>query len=211
MQESRSFHMDVWTDVGCPLCYVQLPVLDALRDEYRDALSFRWRAFEANPVGIAKPACPAPSYIEIFEAAIPLAEARGMTLRLPAVLSRTGKALEAIAAAEDAGVADAMYRAISKAHFVDGVDIEGVDALVEIGSACGLPAGVLRDALDRGRFKSAIDADRALAQALGATGLPFVVISKNGPEPVTNASIAVRGTAPIEHYRVAIDELFGKA
>jgi hypothetical protein len=91
MPGSRNFHVDVWTDIGCPLCHVQLPVIDALRDEYRGELSFRWRAFEANPVGIARLVCPAPSYIEIFEAAVPLAEARGVTLRLPPVLSRTGR------------------------------------------------------------------------------------------------------------------------
>ena len=45
----QSIFIDIWIDVGCPFCYIQLPIFDALREAYGEAVTFRRHAFEIVP------------------------------------------------------------------------------------------------------------------------------------------------------------------
>ncbi|MCU1280132.1 MAG: oxidoreductase [bacterium] len=74
-------------------------------------------------------------------------------------------------AADKPAIHDALYRA----YFVDGTDIDSVDALVELAERVGLPADEARRVLSERSFRAAVDRDWAHARALGVTGVPTFV------------------------------------
>jgi predicted DsbA family dithiol-disulfide isomerase len=69
----------------------------------------------------------------------------------------------------------AIHDALYRAYFVDGTDIDSVDALVGIAERVGLPADEARRTLSERTFRAAVDGDWAHARALGVTGVPTFV------------------------------------
>lgn len=200
--------LDAWIDLGCPFCYVQLPVFDALSAHYGDVLEIRWHAFEVSPE-------PAPLFdpnwprlLQVYaDVILPLARERGLELNVPIKISRTRKGFEAAFAAREQGKFDLMFRMIVKAYFVDGEDIGSIDKLVDIAAMCGIAPEMIRSALVSGDFTDAVAADEALAGNFGVTGLPFVLVSMGTVASGSTQPVAIRGTAPIEHYHAAIDRM----
>jgi predicted DsbA family dithiol-disulfide isomerase len=200
--------IDVWSDYVCPFCYLELPVLDELRDAYGDALEVRWHAFELRPDPVPT-LDPAGDYLRDTWArsVYPLADERGMTLRLPPVQPRSRKAFEVLCFAREEGRVDAVHRAIFKAFFEDGSDIGNTDVLLDIAASCGLDVEDLGDALTDGHYTDDVIADERFATDLGVTGVPFAIVSRDSPEGERRA-IALRGAAPRENFEAAITRLF---
>ncbi len=42
-------HIDVWSDYVCPFCYLTEPTLARIEQEFGNAISITWRAFELRP------------------------------------------------------------------------------------------------------------------------------------------------------------------
>jgi len=64
------------------------------------------------------------------------------------------------------------------AHFEEGAPLFDVDSLVPFAVEVGLDEAEVRAALADHRYRSAVRADAATAQALGATGVPFFVVDR---------------------------------
>ena len=96
--------IDVWSDYVCPFCYLELPVLEQLQQEFGPALEVHWRAYELRPAPVPTLE-PGGEYLRTTwaRAVYPMAEQRGMTLKLPPVQPRSRLALEAAEFAKDAG------------------------------------------------------------------------------------------------------------
>ena len=95
MTESPAVRLLVWSDYVCPFCYLEVPVLDAVREHYGDRVVLDWRAFELRPE--PEPTLdPDGAYLHRAwgQSVYPLAEQRGMTLRLPPVQPRSRKAFQ---------------------------------------------------------------------------------------------------------------------
>ncbi len=69
----------------------------------------------------------------------------------------------------------AIHDALYRAYFVDGTDIDSIDALVGIAKRVGLPADDARRILNERAFCAAVDRDWAHSRALGVTGVPTFV------------------------------------
>jgi predicted DsbA family dithiol-disulfide isomerase len=105
-----------------------------------------------------------------------MAQDRGMNIRLPPVQPRSRKAHEAAEFAREAGLLDAMNRALFKAFFEEGRDIGETDVLLEIGQSAGLDPDDLREALETGRYTQKVLDDQRLAQQIGISGVPALIV-----------------------------------
>jgi predicted DsbA family dithiol-disulfide isomerase len=168
----------VWSDYVCPFCYLELPVLDQARSELGERIEIDWRAFELRPEPTPT-LDPDGEYLHRVwkQSVYPMAEERGLTLRLPPVQPYSRKAHEAAEFARQAGQFDFMHRALFRAFFEDGRDLASLDVLLDIGRAAGLQARDMRDALESGRHAGKVLEDQRLAQEIGVSGVPALVIS----------------------------------
>ena len=141
----------VWSDYVCPFCYLELPILDRLQAEFDGPIEIDWRAFELRPEPVPT-LDPGGEYLHRVwnQSVYPMADERGMTLRLPPVQPRSRKALEAAEFAREAGRFDPMHRALFKAFFEDGRDLADHGVLIETAQSVGLDSQALEGALAEG-------------------------------------------------------------
>lgn len=195
--------LDVWSDFVCPFCYLEAPVLDALRAEFGDALDIQWRAFELRPDPVPT-LDPRGDYLrDAWKYHVyPMAEERGMRLRLPPVQPRSRLAFEAELFAREHGLGDKMRLSLFQAFFEHGRDIGKISVLTSIGRAIGLNAARLKFALQNGDFTEALRADRREAEFLGVRGVPAMRLrSTSGRQRL------ITGAQPLEALREQIATL----
>ena len=206
MPAEAQLHIDVWSDYVCPFCYLELPVLERLQGAFGPALNIQWRAFELRPDPVPTLE-PAGEYLRTTwaRAVYPMAERRGMRLRLPPVQPRSRKALETAAYASENAQFDAMHRAIFKAFFEDGSDIGRIDVLLEIAASVGLDSTALRRALQDGRYTERVIEDETLAQRLAVSAVPTMLLRRSAA-PWQDA-VPISGALPYEQIHATVDEL----
>lgn len=198
--------IDVWSDYVCPFCYLELPVLEALEQEYGDLVTVEWRAFELRPEPVPT-LDPAGDYLRTTwaRAVYPMAEERGLTLRLPPVQPRSRLAHEAaaFARARDPELFARLHHALFRAFFEHGRDIGDPQELQSIGATVGLPATELRAALEAGEHRDEVLDDEVLASDLGLEGVPALVLRRDG-ESMRSARL-LSGAQPLDVVRRAVE------
>lgn len=189
----------VWSDYVCPFCYLALPELRRAAAE-RD-VDVAWRAFELRPEPQAT-LDPDGEYLHnTWDSAVyPMAEQRGMVLRLPPVQPRSRLAAVTAAFAQDKGAFDLVHEALFRAFFEDGLDIGDPSVLLDIATTCGLDSAELHRAFDDPTLVARVVADEALAARIGLAGVPAMVISHEGQH------FLLSGAQPAEVIAHAIDQ-----
>lgn len=204
VDDRHRVRLTVFSDYVCPFCYLELPVIDRLREEDGEALEVDWRAFELRPSPIPT-LDPDSAYLHaVWDSSVyPMARERGVRLRLPPVQPRTRLAHEAAAFARDAGRFDAMHRAIFRAFFEDGRDIGDVEVLCELGASASLDVPALRAALERGTYTARVLEDERLAARLGVGAVPTILAGRPGA-PLEQDALA-SGAVPYTALRRLVD------
>ncbi len=175
MASTSPARISVWSDYVCPFCYLELPVLDRLQAE---EVEIDWRSFELRPE--PEPTLdPNAEYLHRVwgQSVYPMAQDRGLALKLPPVQPRSRKAHEAAEFAREAGLLDSMNRALFKAFFEEGRDLADPDILLDIGRSVGLDADDLREALASGRCTQQVLEDQQLARQIGISGVPALIVT----------------------------------
>lgn len=181
MRPEHPVVLDIWSDYVCPFCYLELPLIDRLKQEFGDRLEVNWHAFELRPE--PKPTLdPQGAYLhDTWERSVyPLAHARGMTLHLPPVQPRSRKAFEAAEHARTVGRFDAMHHALFRAFFEEGRDIEDTETLLDVGAAAGLELDPLKDMLDVGRYTQRVCEQEQQAREMGIAAVPLMMVRLAG-------------------------------
>lgn len=210
MDTNTLLRIDVWSDYVCPFCYLELPALQRLQQRFGAQLTVVWRAFELRPD--PKPTLdPDGDYLHDTwnRAVYPMAEQRGMLLRLPPVQPRSRLALEAAAFAESHGRFAAMHEGLFRGFFAQGRDIGDLEVLCAIGQDAGLDAGALRQALQEGRHTAGVLDDERLAQALGVSGVPILFLRR--ADAPWEQALPLRGAVPYDTLELAVRQLLGQA
>lgn len=210
MNASPTLRIDVWSDYVCPFCYLELPEIQRLHSQFDDQIVVVWRAFELRPE--PTPALdPDAQYLHDTwnRSVYPLAEKRGMKLKLPPVQPRSRKALEAAAFAETHGRLNAMHEAIFRAFFEQGRDIGDTEVLCAIAAEVDeLDPFDLRQALDENRYTSEVQGDEQLARALGISGVPIMVLrARDAP---WEEGLPLRGAVPYDMLESAVNEALAR-
>ncbi len=199
MPKDTAIQISVWSDYVCPFCYLEVPVLDQIRRELGDEVAIDWRAFELRPDPVPT-LDPNAEYLHRVwnQSVYPMAKERGLSLSLPPVQPRSRKAHEAAEFAREAGLLDEMNRALFRAFFEEGRDLAGLDVLLDVGELVGLERGDLREALEKDRYTEKVLEDEHLAQQIGITGVPALVIGGG------RHAYLLSGAQPIETVREVI-------
>jgi predicted DsbA family dithiol-disulfide isomerase len=202
--------IDIWGDYVCPFCYLEMPITDRLQTHFEEDILIEWHAFELRPDPVPS-LNPDGEYLHRVwgESVYPMAEDRGLKLKLPPVQPRSRKAFEATAFARDQDMATLMHRAIFHSFFAEGRNIGSIDVLVDIGSNLGLDADQLQAALVGNLHTARVLKDEAMAEQLGITAVPTMLI-RRADEPIENAA-RVSGAVAYEPIHDVVMEILNRA
>jgi predicted DsbA family dithiol-disulfide isomerase len=186
-------HVEIWSDIACPWCYVGKRRFEAALAayEHRDEVQVTWRSFELDPT--------APRERE-HDGATHLAEKYGtsrdealaMQQRMTATaagdglefrfdIARGGNTFDAhrllhLAAAH--GMQAAMKERLMRAYLTEGEPIADHAVLARLAVEVGLPEDEVRDTLATDRFAAEVREDERTAQRIGIQAVPFFVVDR---------------------------------
>jgi predicted DsbA family dithiol-disulfide isomerase len=206
--------VEIWSDVVCPWCYVGKRRLERALAAvpWRAEVELRWRSFQLDPSaprsGPDDPAGTAPRLAAKY--GTDLAGAHRMNARMEGEAAREGvemrldrargtATLDAHRLAHEArahGVEDAVTEALMRAYFTEGRRIDDPEVLADVTTGAGLPAERAAAVLGSDAHAAAVRAEHAEAVALGATGVPFVVLDRR---------YGVAGAQPVEVFLQALE------
>jgi predicted DsbA family dithiol-disulfide isomerase len=185
--------IEVWSDVVCPWCYIGKRRLETALERFphRDEVEVVWRSFQLDPSvpeGGTHPTLPAlaakyGATVEQMRANMARVEQvaadEGLEYHLADGISgNTSLAHELLHHAAEHGRQGELKERLLYAHFTEARSVFGLDSLVALAAEVGLDADEARAALTERRHRAAVAQDAALAQAFGATGVPFFVVDR---------------------------------
>lgn len=210
--------LEIWSDLICPFCGIGNKRLDnALgRFDHADEVTVIHRTFELNPnapigethtvremlqqkYGLSGPQLKAQHAHLESEAA-----AEGL---VPYVLTdnnvgSTALAHELLAFASDQGLEEQAWHHLYRAYFGEVRSIFTVDALVELAVEIGLDPDETHEVLTDRRYRDRVRAEQRVAQELGATGVPFIVIDRR---------YGIAGAQPIDTMLATIEKAWDES
>lgn len=221
----RTLHVEIWSDVACPWCYIGkrrfARALDAFT--HREHVRVSWRSYELSPNAPTGPGRPeidalvehkglrADQVREMFAHVTAVAAGEGLSYDFERALSfNTFDAHRLVHVAAEVGgaeLADTLVETLFSAHFEHGRDLGTADTLVELARAAGSGAAGLDDdavraVLDGDRAADAVRADEAQARLLGVQGVPFFVVDRR---------VAVSGAQPAEVFTQLLETAWREA
>ena len=198
-------HLEVWTDIACPWCYIGAGRLAAALAQFpqRDRVEVRWRAYELSadrPAGagerevdalMAAKGMTAEQVEGMFAQVASAARADGLDIDFDTTIAANTFDAHRLVhlAGADTERGTEMLHALYRAHFADGVAVDDRQALVKIAAAVGFDTDEVAEALSGDAAADAVREDEKLAADLGVTGVPFFV---------ANRKYAVSGAQPVE-------------
>lgn len=182
-------HIDIWSDVVCPWCFIGRRRLQKAIDQYgrgREVV-VRHRAFQLQPDArevVRTDEMLASKYridkaeVEKMQANVcSIADGEGLCYDLSETYSgNTREAHRLILWAQEIGKGDELLEALYSAYFEKKRSIFTHDELTAIAVEIGLVESEVRALLGSGKFSDEVAQDQALAAQLGAGGVPFYVI-----------------------------------
>jgi predicted DsbA family dithiol-disulfide isomerase len=185
--------VEIWSDVVCPWCYLGKRRFEqALASfEHRDKVQVTYRSFQldpAAPAGITRPTVDmlaqkyGMSAAQAEQAQRQMeqrAAADGLTFRMSGLRSgSTRDAHRLLQLAKASGRQEQLMERLQRAYFTEQDSIFDHDSLTRLAVEAGLDRGAVTQVLDSDQYADHVDTDRAMAQALGANGVPLFVIDR---------------------------------
>jgi predicted DsbA family dithiol-disulfide isomerase len=205
-------HIDIWSDIVCPWCYLGKRRLERALDgfERRDEVRVTHRSFQLDPT---KPRGTTSSRRTMLMSKYRLSDeqVRTMDARMEQTAAAdgleyhltdaglTGNTLDAhqlIHLAKGLGLADAMIERLYRAYFTEQRSVFDRSSLVDLAAEAGVGAEEARQALERDTFVEAVTGDLTEARSLGITGVPFFVF---------DGRLAVSGAQAIDVFTQALE------
>jgi predicted DsbA family dithiol-disulfide isomerase len=186
-------HVEIWSDIACPWCYVGKRRFEAALESYehRDEVQVTWRSFELDPHAPAEREHDYATHLA-QKYGTTREEAEAMHARMTETAAGDGlefrfdrargantfdaHRLVHLAAAH--GRQDAMKERIMRAYLTEGELISDHDTLARLAADVGLPAGEVADMLASDRFAADVRDDERTAQQLGIHAVPFFVVDR---------------------------------
>jgi predicted DsbA family dithiol-disulfide isomerase len=209
-------HLDVYSDVACPWCFIGKRRLDEALAKLPEAErpTVRWHAYQLQPdfpVDEAKPARAmleakfggAARFAQMFERVQAIAAQENIRYDLDRQQAvNTGLAHRAVAVARTHGRESAAVEAFFSAFFEQGQNLADVDVVAGIlaGVLEGMPgadAATLAQQLRGGAGAADVQDDLKDARLLGVSGVPFFVLDER---------LAMSGAQEVSTFLSFLDE-----
>lgn len=197
-------HIDIWSDIACPFCYLGKATLAAALADFRPTtdsgeradwaagdVAIRFRSFQLNPEApIELPEGDVYDYLSTKygisrEQAIAQnqqiaarASEYGIQMNMDdIVMTNTGSAHRLLHLAREYGKQDELVVRLFKAYFTDGLNVASSSVLIQLATDTGLPADQVAQVVESNAFENEVQHDLQLARQYGITGVPFFVIN----------------------------------
>lgn len=190
----NKLHIDIWSDIACPWCYVGKRRLESAlaRFPQRGSVEIVWRSFELDPsaprsqdTSVSYAARLARKYGSTVQ------QAEGMIARMVDVARADGVAMDfrnirpgntfdahrVLHLAAGQGKQDAVKERFFKAYLCEGQPIGDPETLVRLAAETGLDEEQVRAALASDSHAAEVRADEQEARELGISGVPFFVLA----------------------------------
>jgi predicted DsbA family dithiol-disulfide isomerase len=192
-------HIDIYSDVVCPWCYVGKRRLERALTEFGGDARITWRPFQLNPT-IPKDGIDRTAYLEAkfgsLEAFRQLEEhvlAAGASERIPFAFEKIARTPNTFAAhrliwlGEREGCQDAVVDSLFRGYFEEGADIGSIAMLVQLAERAGLNREVVERFLQSDEGTAEVKAEESAGHKLGIRGVPYFVV---------NGTYAISGAQP---------------
>lgn len=214
-ETSRPVVIEVWTDLGCPWCYVgkhRLQKAIAGRAD-GDRFELRLRSFEVNPGAPTTPETIESAFLRshggdarIVEQAErrvqALAQSEGLAFSIDRLNANTFDFHRVFQFAEEQGGGLDFFSLVQDRFFAGDLDPFAVDALAAAGAEVGLSADRVREVLAGDEYADAVRADIEEGRRLGVQGVPFAVFDRR---------LAASGAQAVSGYAQALTQTVSDA
>jgi len=203
--------IEMWTDLGCPWCYVGKHRLKAAIDKRPDAERFevRLRSFELNPDPPREPETIETAFIRSHggdgsvvlnaERRIQaLARSEGLAFSLDRLNANTFDFHRVLHHADEQGLETEFFSAVQDQFFAGAINPFDPNELVQVAESVGLDGARVSRVLASDEYAEDAHADRREGVALGLTGVPFVVFDRQ---------VAAPGAQSVEVYGQILDQI----
>lgn len=211
--------IEIFSDVACPWCFIGKRRFETALEsfEHRDEVEVEWKSFQLDPTlpehdhrkeidYLAETkGMPREQVTQMLAHVTQQAAGEGLEYDFDSlVVANSWKAHRVIQRAKAVSLetAERLEEQLFRAHFEDGMDIGSEDVLVELGTAAGLTAEQVREALDEDRWETAVKQDLATARALGVSGVPFFVLERK---------YGISGAQPVEVFAQALEQSWAES
>lgn len=192
-------HIDIYSDVVCPWCYVGKRRLERALTEFGGDARITWRPFQLNPT-MPKDGMDRTAYLEAkfgsLDAFRQMEEhvlAAGASERILFAFEKIARTPNTFLAhrliwfAEREGCQDAVVDSLFRGYFEDGANIGSIPALVALAGRAGLDREFVERMLQSDEGIAEVKAEEATGHALGIRGVPYFIV---------NGTYAISGAQP---------------
>jgi predicted DsbA family dithiol-disulfide isomerase len=210
--KKSEIHIEVWSDVVCPWCYIGKRRLETALSRFarQDLVTVTWRSYQLNPTAPQTTEEPTRSMLaRKYGVSLPQADAmqervtgvaaqEGLRYRLELTKSEnTLNAHRLLHMAQEHGLQDELKERLLAAYFTEGASMGDQDTLIKLAVEVGLNRTAVVEVLSQGDFAEAVRADAQRATELGIQGVPFFVL---------NGRLGVSGAQSAEVLLQALEE-----
>jgi len=194
--EGAQVVIEVWSDLGCPWCYVAEHRLRTAIEQRPDTDRFKvvMRSFELNPAAPKQPETIEKAFIRAhggtaahFMAAErriqAIARKEGLEFTLDRLSANTSDLHRVVRYANDEGLGFEFFSTVQDGFFAGTLNPYAPDALAGVAESVGLDGRRVHAILASGEYADRVRADRTEGVELGATGVPFVVLDRRVAAP----------------------------
>ncbi len=211
-------HIDIWSDIACPWCYVGKRRLEAALDRFEHASQVRihWRAFELDPSAprvrdttqsyaqrlATKYRRPRTDAEQMIRNMTEVAAADGLDFRFDVI--RPGNTFDAhrlVHLGHEHGIGDAVKERFLRAYLTEGHAIGEPEILATLAVQAGLADPEVREVLAGSRYTTEVHADEQEARELGISGVPFFVL---------DGRIGISGAQPADVLLEALERAWAE-
>jgi predicted DsbA family dithiol-disulfide isomerase len=190
-ESSRKILIEMWTDLGCPWCYVgkhRLQTAIQQRDD-ADRFQIRLRSFELNPGASRAPETIASAFMRSHgghadtvlraeQQIQALARSEGLPFSLDRLNANTFDVHRVLHYANEQDRGLPFFSLLQDEFFAGETNPFDPDELARVAESTGLSAARVREVLAGSEYDASVRADQDEGRALGVTGVPFTVFDR---------------------------------
>jgi len=181
----------VFSDYICPFCYIGTETLRKIQPEV-PPFTLEWKGFQIHP---EYPATGVPieqriahygqeRYAAVWRNILSLAEAMGLDMKPPQVLTNSLLALEATEYAKEQGKGEVFSHSVYQAYFQEGENIGDIAVILALAEQAALDSQEVQEHLQARTYAARIQTFHQEAHSLGVSGVPTFVV---GPTQIVGA------------------------
>jgi predicted DsbA family dithiol-disulfide isomerase len=191
--DSTKMHIEIWSDVMCPFCYIGKRKFETALAQFKhkEQLHIEWKSFQLSPD--MKTDTTINAYQSLAKhRGVSVDEAKDMTNYVTEIASKVGlkfnfdKAITANSFnahrlghyAKTFNKQNEVEEKLFSAYFVEGKNVDDIATLVAIGVSVGLDATALQVMLASDIYTNEVRQDIYEAQQVGVRGVPFFAVNK---------------------------------